>query len=82
MIFGNSECFLDFERCFNQGCGKALVDVPFNVAVEEPDTGIVRLKTENKVTGWTEDDGVAAHRRGRVRCLGCVGRIECAGIFS
>jgi len=80
--FWNDEGFLQFERSFDHGCDEALVDVPFDVAVEEPDAGVVGCEAEDDVAGGTKDECVAAHGDGRVGSFGRVGGVEGAGVFS
>jgi hypothetical protein len=41
------------------------MNLPFDVAVEEPDTGVIGAETQDDVPVWADEDGVAPH--------GCVG---------
>ena len=58
---------MDGERGFDHGGGEARSYVPLNVAVEEPDTGVVGAEAQDKVAVWVDEDGVASHWRGRGR---------------
>lgn len=52
--------------------------MPFNVTVEEPDTGIIGREANYKVRAWTSHEGVAAHWDRRE---GDVGGIVCACVI-
>ena len=81
VVLGYGEGGLELQRRFDHGGDEPLVDVPLDVAVEEPDAGVVGLEAKHDVAGGVEDEGVAAHGDGWVGCLGGVGGGEVAGVF-
>lgn len=72
------ELLLDVERGLNDGGDEPRGDVPFDVAVEEPDAGVVGAEAEHDVAVGVDEDGVAAH--GRRREGGYVGGVVEAGV--
>ena len=52
---------LDLGRCFDEGGGETGFDVPFDVAVEELDSGVVCNPTDGDGAVAGDLDGVATH---------------------
>lgn len=79
MVLWDLEGFLDIEGGFDD-CGyEAAVYVPFNVAVEEPDTWIIGLEPEDKVAVRINGQGVSSH--GIFWKLSCIGGVVGAGVW-
>jgi hypothetical protein len=58
---GRGELVLDSERCFDHRGSQPGGYMPFYVAVEEPYSRIVRSKTQNDVSVWSNEDSIASH---------------------
>lgn len=52
---------LDFVWSFDQSQGQTLGDVPFDVTVEEPNTGVIGFETDDKVGLRVDVQGVSHH---------------------
>ena len=78
MVFWDGEGLLDVEGGFNQCCNEAAVDVPFDVAVEEPDARIVSFESEDEVALRVDGEGISPH--GRLWEGSRIGRIVGTGI--
>ncbi len=61
MLLRECEGFLEGEGGFDHGGDETGCDVPFYVAVEEPDTGVVGAEAEDDVAVWVDHYGVAFH---------------------
>lgn len=73
------ELGLDVERAFDHGGGETGGDVPFDVAVEEPDAGVVGAEAHDDVAVGVYQDGVALHGGGGHG--GDIGGVVVAGVF-
>lgn len=52
MTFRDGEAFLNFQRCLHHGSDETLIHMPFDVAMEEPYSRVVGLKSQDNVTFW------------------------------
>lgn len=55
--------------------------MPFDMAVEKPNSRVVGLEAEDDVTIWAEDEGISSHWGCRVHGLAAVGGIKGTGFF-
>ena len=61
MILRDLETLLDLVGGFDHGRDEAGSDVPFNVAVEEPDARVIGSEPQDHVAVWADHEGIAAH---------------------
>lgn len=73
------ELALDGERSFDDGGGETGGDVPFDVAVKEPDAGVVGAEAQDEVPVWADEDSVAAHWGGVCQGWGWGGGVVGSG---
>lgn len=69
VVCGDGEGFLELQGRFDDGGDQARRDVPFDVAVEEPDTGVVGAESDHKVAARSHHEGIPAHRDLRQVCV-------------
>ena len=81
MILGNGQSLLKFQWCFYHGSNQTLVYVPFDVAVEKPDTWVVGLESQDDVSIWSQDESISSHRNCGIIGLAGVRCIEVTGFF-
>ncbi|KAH3662871.1 hypothetical protein OGATHE_004447 [Ogataea polymorpha] len=60
-VVGQSLVSLDSKRVLNQSESQTLGQMPFNVAVEKPNTWIVGLESDHKVRVWVHVKNVSSH---------------------
>ncbi len=61
MVGGDGEGGLEVCGGFDHGGDEAGGDVPFDVAVEEPDAGVVCSKSQDDVAVWRGHKGISFH---------------------
>lgn len=48
-------------HCISDKIQEELTHLPFKMAMEEPDARVVGHETENHVSVWSDEDGIATH---------------------
>jgi len=79
VVFRYLEGLLDVEGGFDQGGDETAINVPFDVAVEEPDTRVIGLEPEDKMAERIDHKSVSSH--GHPWRLSSVGRIVRASVW-
>lgn len=64
MVARDIDCFLQNVGRFDHGGDQARRDVPFDVAVEEPDAGVVGAEADDEVAVRSDHECVASHGNG------------------
>lgn len=81
MVLRDGQRLLQGQGGFDKGGGEPRVEMPLDVAVEEPDAWIVCHEPQDHEAQWIDHRGVSAHRdRGKIRVRD-VGVGEEAGVF-
>ena len=65
MIFRDGERLLEIGGGFDESEDQTRCDMPFDMAVEEPDPGIIGTEAEDDVAVWIYQDGISPHGDGR-----------------
>ena len=65
MVRWEGDGVLQVQGCFDHGGDEAGRDVPFDVAVKEPDAWVVGAEAEDDVAVWGRHEGISLHRDGR-----------------
>src|SRR3954451_15982695 len=69
VVVGNCGSLLQFKGGLNHRCNQAAVDVPFDMAMEEPYTRIVASKSQHNVAVWMDEKCVSPHWHCRHYCV-------------